>query len=93
MRQYPLFPQKSDNFLNRPNMIANARFHRWRHAQAFWTTESAICVKVALFPFGFLAFWRFNARCLGIVQTCHAKPQHSKFKLTHYRKVFPFDRC
>jgi hypothetical protein len=30
IRQYRLFPQKSDHFSNRPNVIANARFRRWQ---------------------------------------------------------------
>jgi hypothetical protein len=28
IRQYRLFPQESDHFFNRPNMIGNARFRR-----------------------------------------------------------------
>jgi len=79
MRQYPLFPQKSDNFLNRPNMIDNARFHRWRHAQAFWTTESAICVKVALFPFWFLSFLALQRSLLG--NSANLPRQATTFKI------------
>jgi len=33
IRQYQLFPLKSDHFFNRPDVIRNSSFHRWRHAQ------------------------------------------------------------
>jgi len=47
------------------NMIANARFHRWRHAQAFLDYGKRDCVKVALFPFWFLSFLAPQRSLLG----------------------------